>query len=143
MHSLPVALALFALSLPAPASEVDLSIRIDQPGFYGRIDIGDAPKPRVIYTQPGIIEPAPAPRGPVYLRVPPKHAKNWRKYCRKYNACGEQVYFVQDDWYRDQYVPQYRERHDRRDGKRDDRQDDRRGKGRGGDDRDDHRGRDH
>jgi hypothetical protein len=35
-----------------------------------------------------------------YQQVPPGHARNWRKHCREYNACGERVYFVQNDWYR-------------------------------------------
>ena len=115
MQALLLASALFTFAVPSRARDVDLSISIDQPGFYGRIDIGDAPKPQLIYRQPIIIEQAPAVRRPIYLRVPPKHAKNWRKYCRKYNACGEQVYFVQDDWYRDKYVPHYRDRHGGRD----------------------------
>jgi hypothetical protein len=38
-------------------------------------------------------------------------AQNWRKHCRKYNACGRPVYFVQDNWYNDVYVPRYRETH--------------------------------
>ena len=30
---------------------------------------------------------------PIYLHVPPGHAKNWRKHCAHYNACGQPVYF--------------------------------------------------
>jgi hypothetical protein len=32
---------------------------------------------------------------------------NWRKHCRKYNACGVPVYFVRHDWYERnvRYVP--------------------------------------
>ena len=52
------------------------------------------------------------PREPIYLHVPPGHAKNWRKHCRKYDACGERVYFVQDSWYNQVYVPSYQERND-------------------------------
>jgi hypothetical protein len=51
---------------------------------------------------------------PIYLRVPPGQAKNSRNHCREYNAYGEQVYFVQDNWYNREYVPRYQERnHDR------------------------------
>jgi hypothetical protein len=50
-------------------------------------------------------------RPPIYLRVPPGHAKHWSKHCHEYNACGERVYFVQDDWYQHEYVPRYQERH--------------------------------
>jgi hypothetical protein len=45
---------------------------------------------------------------PIYLHVPPDHAKDWRKHCREYNACAQPVYFVQDGWYENVYVPQYR-----------------------------------
>ncbi|MNN39992.1 hypothetical protein D3C81_1540490 [compost metagenome] len=48
---------------------------------------------------------------PIYLRVPPGHAKHWSKHCRKYNACNQEVYFVQDSWYNNQYVPRYRQQH--------------------------------
>jgi hypothetical protein len=81
------------------------------------------------------------PAEPLYLRVPPGHAKHWRKHCREYNACDRQVYFVQERWYNDVYVPQYREHGDRRD----DRRDDRRGGGNdrdNGHDRGNHRGGD-
>lgn len=71
------------------------------PGVYGRIDIGGAPPPPVLYPQPVIIaRPAIAvavPPQPLYLYVPPGHAKNWAKHCGKYNACGQPVYFVKTD----------------------------------------------
>lgn len=53
-----VALALAAITTPALAADVDVSVTIGQPGFYGRIDIGDYPypQPRVIYSQPRIVE---------------------------------------------------------------------------------------
>jgi hypothetical protein len=31
---------------------------------------------------------------PLYLHVPPGHAKKWSKHCARYNACGQPVYFV-------------------------------------------------
>lgn len=95
----------------AYAADVGVSVNIGQPGFYGRIDIGDFPRPALLYPQPVMIEQVPYGRPPVYLRVPPGHAKHWGKYCYKYRACGEQVYFVRDDWYQREYVPRYRERH--------------------------------
>ena len=123
-----------ALITPALAADVGVSVSIGQPGFYGRIDIGDYPypQPRVIYSQPRVIERVYVEREPVYMRVPPGHAKNWRKYCHRYNACGERVYFVQDSWYNGEYAPRYREQHHgHQDYQRDNRRDD---------DRDDHRG---
>ena len=102
--------ALAALVGSALAADVGVSVNIGQPGFYGRIDIGNVPQPQVIYAQPVIIQQAPIGyvRQPIYLRVPPGHEKRWDKYCNRYNACGQPVYFVQDNWYRTEYVPAYR-----------------------------------
>ena len=98
------------LSTPALAADVGVSVTIGQPGFYGRIDIGGFPPPRVIYDSPRYVQRVPAGRPPVYLRVPPGHIKHWDKHCREYNACGEPVFFVRDDWYQREYVPRYQER---------------------------------
>lgn len=117
--------ALFTVSLFAPAliqaANVDVNINIGQPGYYGRIDIGDFGRPPVIYREPVIIQPIAVSREPVYLHVPPGHAKNWRKHCGKYNACGERVYFVRDSWYEREYVPRYQAMHHGRHDAREDR----------------------
>jgi hypothetical protein len=107
------ALTVAAISTPTLAADVGVSVTIGQPGFYGRIDIGDYPypPPRVIYRQPRVIERIYVERAPIYMRVPPGHAKNWKKYCHQYDACGYPVYFVQDSWYEHDYVPNYREYH--------------------------------
>lgn len=119
------AIALAVTITPAFAADVGVSVTIGQPGFYGTIEIGDYPRPRVIYAEPKIIRRAPMQVvEPIYMRVPPGHARNWRKHCGKYDACGRPVYFVQDSWYNNVYVPHYHERS--------------RGDGRG---RDDHQGR--
>ena len=90
-----------------------------QPGIYGRIDIGNAPPPPLIYAQPIIIQ-RPAvlvQQAPLYLHVPPGHAKKWSKHCGKYNACGQPVYFVRvrgdDDYERRGYQrrDEYRNEH--------------------------------
>ena len=137
-------LACSTLISPAIAADVGVSVSIGQPGFYGQIDIGGYPPPPVIYRQPRIIERIEVEREPIYLRVPPGHAKHWSQHCREYNACGEKVYFVQDGWYNREYAPRYKEQHnehrddyrsdrhddrgdERHDNKRDDRHDDRRG----------------
>jgi hypothetical protein len=122
------AIAATTVTTPTLAADVGVSVSIGQPGFYGRLDIGDYPQPQVIYSRPMVIERVPMSRPPIYLRVPPGHAKHWSKNCHKYNACGERVYFVRDDWYNREYVPRYQEQHrDRRDDRRDERRDDRRG----------------
>ena len=65
------------------------------PGVYGRIDIGTAAPPPLIYATPVLVYPAQViAQPPLYLHVPPGHAKKWSKHCDKYNACGQPVYFV-------------------------------------------------
>ena len=117
MKRLLFAAVLAAATAPVLGADVGVSISIGQPGFYGRIDIGDYPQPRVIYQQPRIVGRVPVGRPPIYLYVPPGHAKNWRKHCREYNACGERVYFVQENWYHREYVPRYQEHHRGNEGK--------------------------
>lgn len=106
-YLLACALAASLLHTPAQAADVGVSINVSQPGFYGRIDVGRVPGPMVIYPQPIIIEQRPVAvvRQPIYLRVPPGHEKHWDKHCSRYGACGQPVYFVQDNWYRDVYAP--------------------------------------
>ena len=129
-------ICLFFVAAPAQAST---SIIVDEPGFYGRLDLGGYPSPRLMYPDAIIIDRVASPPPPAYLRVPPGHAKNWRRYCDRYRACGRPVYFVQDDWYRHEYAPRYQERHgprkhdrDYRDGYRDGRRDGNRHDDRGG-----------
>jgi hypothetical protein len=123
------AIAAATVTIPALAADVGVSISIGEPGFYGRLDIGGYPQPQVIYRQPVIVERAVS-GPPIYMRVPPGHAKNWRKHCREYNACGERVYFVQDSWYSREYVPRYQKQHrDRRDDRRGNNWNDGKGKG--------------
>lgn len=109
MKKLLIAATLCAAAVPALA-QIDININIGDPGFYGRIDSVDL-RPRVYVTQPVIIERDVRYRAePVYLRVPPGHRKNWAKHCRKYDACGQRVLFVRDDWYTNSYAPRVREK---------------------------------
>lgn len=136
-----VALVAASLAAPAFAADVGVSISIGQPGFYGQIDIGNVGRPAVLYPQPVIIERRYRDLAPIYLRVPPGHAKNWRRYCDRYDACYRPVYFVRDDWYENIYVPRYRESHggayerreERREHGRSGEHDNGRGRGRGHD----------
>ena len=111
MKRLFVAATLFAATTAVFAADVGVSIQVGQPGFYGRIDINNFPPPVLVYREPVIIQRVPVGvvRQPIYLHVPPGHAKDWGKHCRKYNACGQPVYFVQEDWYSNVYAPRYRE----------------------------------
>lgn len=108
-----IAILLAAVSAQAESPDVNVSVSVGQPGFYGRIDIGNAPRPQVIYARPIVVRPAPAHvvHEPIYLHVPPGHAKKWSRYCHRYNACNRPVYFVRDKWYNKVYVPHYRAHH--------------------------------
>ena len=99
------AAALTLAAASALAADPRISVNVGVPGLYGNIDIGDAPRPRVLYAQPVYAERGPRVEGPpVYLHVPPGHEKRWREHCREYDACGRPVYFVRHDWYRDVYA---------------------------------------
>jgi len=110
-HFFPsLALALTLASTTALATNVGVSVTVGEPGFYGRIDVTNYPPPQLLYAQPVVIETVPVGvvRPPVYVYVPEKEAKHWRKNCKKYGICGQPVYFVRETWYRNVYVPEYR-----------------------------------
>lgn len=96
------------------------------PGVYGQVQLGNGPPPAVVYSQPMLIEPQSSPLPPVYLHVPPGHAKDWRKHCHEYHACNRPVYFIRSA----EYAPGYDHRdhsrdHDKHDDRDRDRHDDR------------------
>ena len=106
-----LALSILAVAaVPAFAADVAVSVTVGDPRFYGRIDVVGFPQPQLVYPEPMIVQPATPGVivQPVYVRVPPGHAKDWRKHCKKYKLCGVPVYFVQDGWYTQVYVPEYR-----------------------------------
>lgn len=109
MKRLFFAASMFAACTSVYAIDVGVSINIGQPDYYGQIEMGGYPQPRILYAQPVIVEHVQVRRPPIYLRVPPGHARNWKKHCHEYNACGERVYFVKDSWYSREYVPRYQE----------------------------------
>jgi hypothetical protein len=74
------------------------------PGVYGRVDIGGGARPRLVFPQPVVVVRQARAPGPINLHVPPGHAKNWSKHCRKYDACSRPVYFVKSA----EYEPGYR-----------------------------------
>ena len=108
--------ALFAAGMPlAQAQNVSFNATISGqvvPGVYGQVAIGNGPPPQVVYAQPVIALPAPVivgavPVEPIYLHVPPGHAKNWRKHCHEYHACERPVYFVRSAEYEQGYRPDH------------------------------------
>ena len=116
-------------SLSAHAGEPVINLSIGgeiSPGVYGQVQFGNAPPPPVLYNEPRIIvrQPPNVVVQPIYLHVPPGHAKNWAKHCREYNACNRPVYFVKSR----EYEPGYHERKEKKS-----KHEGRQSKGRGGD----------
>lgn len=90
------AASLLLCALPVQAVQVGVSVTGEvAPGVYGRVDVGNVAPP-VFYPQPLIItrQPNYVPVAPIYLNVPPGHARNWARYCGRYQACYRPVYFV-------------------------------------------------
>ena len=85
------------------------------PHFQGGRDLrlvrrlANIPRPALVYAQPVIIAQPTIPyeRRPIYLYVPPQHQQDWRRYCGRYSACGQPVYFVQDQWVRERYQQEH------------------------------------
>ncbi len=95
-----------AAALPAQAGpNVSVSIGINAPGQYGRINIDNYPQPVVYHQTPVVIAPTRVAdyQRPIYLYVPTAHQRDWGRYCGGYRACGQPVYFVQESWVRDEY----------------------------------------
>jgi len=75
MKRLLFAAALAATTFPAIANDVGVSVSLGQPGFCGRIDIGGYLQSQIIYPQPRVMYRAAMNRHPIYMHVPPGHAK--------------------------------------------------------------------
>jgi hypothetical protein len=96
------------------AQSADLNVGVNvagyvAPGVYGEVQLGDRSPPPVVYEQPVTIVHVRHAGPPMYLNVPPSHARNWRAHCRAYNACNRPVYFVRSA----EYEPGYRRNDDR------------------------------
>jgi len=103
-----VATLIAAALAAAPAGAQDVRVAISgevSPGVYGRVDIGTRPPPPLVQPTAILIVKQGKPPAPIYMHVPPGHAKNWRKHCGRYNACGVPVYFVKSAEYEPGYQP--------------------------------------
>jgi hypothetical protein len=112
LASLAAAFLLAAAAAPSAAGDVNIGVSVSgevAPGVYGRVDIGNS-RPVLVYQQPVVIVREARRVQPVYMHVPPGHAKNWRKHCHRYGACGTPVYFVRSA----EYAPSYRHHHEER-----------------------------
>jgi hypothetical protein len=132
--SVPLSVLAFGTLVPlAQAQNVSISATITGeivPGVYGHVVLGNRPPPPLVYAQPVVAVPVVVaermPIEPIYLHVPPGHAKNWRKHCHEYNACNRPVYFVRSAEYEPGYRPDRRQEHEHaHHGDHGDREDDR------------------
>ena len=98
---------LTAATLLAPAVAQDVRVSVSgevAPGVYGRVDIGNRTPP-LVYPQAVLVVKGSKPPAPVYMHVPPGHARKWSKHCSKYDACNRPVYFVKSAEYDPGYKP--------------------------------------
>lgn len=110
---------LLALQAAQNASASDLGINVIvageiKPGVYGQVQIGNTPRPVVVYERPRVVvvDRRYEREEPIYLHVPPGHAKHWDKHCREYHACERRVYFVRSEEYEPAYQERERERYE-------------------------------
>lgn len=106
MQARTLAASFLSLMPLQAAIAADIDVRVIAagevaPGVYGRVEFGSGARPPLVYAEPVVIvRPAPSVIvQPVYLHVPPGHAKNWSKHCKHYNACSQPVYFVRSSEY--------------------------------------------
>lgn len=107
IQSILISSVLAAAATCAEAQNVSVNAVITGqvvPGVYGQVVLGNAPPPPVVYSQPVVVAPPPVvvgapPMEPIYLHVPPGHAKHWSKHCHEYHACNRPVYFVRSEEY--------------------------------------------
>ena len=112
MRVISILALLSACASASHAGGVDIRVMLSGqvvPGVYGQVRIGNEGPPPVVYAQPMLIESQHAPPPPIYLHVPPGHAKNWRKHCHEYNACNRPVYFVRSREYDPEYQRHYQD----------------------------------
>ena len=132
-----LAVAAIAASM-AGAAQAQAYINIDAggafvPGVYGQISIGNNVPPPLMDAQPVVVGRANYGATPIYLHVSIDEYRDWGRYCNRYRACNEPVYFIRVDqnnrwWernndylrgpnqYRRDDVPRYEQRRYRRDG---------------------------
>lgn len=116
LHSAVLSVLALGAFVPLAQAQVNVNATITGeivPGVYGQVVLGNGSPPPLVYAQPVVIQPAPVVVGvpaeePLYLHVPPGHARNWRKHCHEYHACNRPVYFVKSA----EYEPGYRPGHD-------------------------------
>ena len=69
MKTILAAIALTAFAFPVFAADVGVSLSVGQPGVYGQIDIGNTPRPQLVYSRPVMMAPARLAVAPALPRV--------------------------------------------------------------------------
>jgi hypothetical protein len=90
----------------ANANDLGINVVLEgeiKPGVYGRVELNKNSRPDLVYSDPRVVlvEEHHHHHEPVYLHVPPGHAKHWDKHCHEYHACSRPVYFVMSDEHRE------------------------------------------
>ena len=140
MKTLAILTLATAAVLPVhAATSIGVSIGINAPGQYGRIDINNYPQPMLVNEEPIIYRSSAVAvhQRPIYLYVPPAQQARWGRYCGGYRACGQPVYFVQENWVRDEYRREHDNRNERKGWRDQGRHDQGNGQARGRDRRND------
>lgn len=121
----------------ASAAQAQAYINIDVggafvPGVYGQISIGNNVPPPLMDAQPVVVGRPNYGAAPIYLHVSIDEYRDWGRYCSRYRACNQPVYFIRVDqnnrwwernndylrgpgYYRQEEVRRFEQRRDRRD----------------------------
>lgn len=117
IHKILIATGLLGLTQLSHAGDIGVKVILEgevQPGVYGRVEIGKDSHPDLVYTQPRVIVvDRHREERPIYLHVPPGHAKHWDKHCAEYHACDRRVYFVRSAEYSEDYQREHHHENDR------------------------------
>jgi len=86
----------------AGAAQAQAYINIDVggafvPGVYGQISIGNNVPPPVMDYQPTVVGQPIYGAAPIYLHVSIDEYRDWGRYCGRYRACNQPVYFIRVD----------------------------------------------
>lgn len=99
-----------AATAPFAVSHAAQAPFVGDSGSFGPIDTDRkaSPRPKLVFASPKTVDRGAKNNKPIYLRVPPEHAKSWGKHCQEYQACDRPAYFVADSWYNKTYIPAFR-----------------------------------
>jgi hypothetical protein len=116
-YSIGIMILGFAINA-ANANDLGINVVLEgeiQPGVYGRVELNKNSHPELVYSDPRVVVVEEHHHHePVYLHVPPGHARHWDKHCHKYHACSRPVYFVMSDEHRKKPHKKHKPHHDKK-----------------------------